>query len=231
MKTYPKIQSIFKRDPKTNYSTFLEGEYSRPEFEYLQNNIWEWTEKINGTNIRVLIGGDKPKDKSRTGHISVDFKGRTDNAQIPIFLLDKLKEIFYDKNRMNDMYKIFDFTEEGGTVCLYGEGYGARINKGGVYIPEGVDFILFDIKIGNFWLKREDIEKIAQDLQLQVVPIVCVGTLHYAIDLIKSKKLLSRFISDNILMEGIVGKPNIELKDRMGRRIIIKIKHKDYRIK
>ncbi len=38
MKKYHKIQSVFKRDAKNNHKTFLLGEYSRPEFEYLKDN-------------------------------------------------------------------------------------------------------------------------------------------------------------------------------------------------
>ena len=51
MKEYHKIQSIYKRDEKTR--KFIEGQWSLPEFEYLQNNRWLWTDKVDGTNIRV----------------------------------------------------------------------------------------------------------------------------------------------------------------------------------
>ena len=50
MKEYHKIQTVFKRDPETNHRTLLEGQYSMPEFEYLANNQWVFTEKIDGTN-------------------------------------------------------------------------------------------------------------------------------------------------------------------------------------
>ena len=51
MELYHKIQSVFKRDPATNHKRFLMGEYSLPEFEYLANNEWVATEKIDGTNV------------------------------------------------------------------------------------------------------------------------------------------------------------------------------------
>ena len=53
MKEYHKIQTVFKRDPSTNHKTLLMDDYSLPEFEYLKNNHWIFTEKIDGTNIRV----------------------------------------------------------------------------------------------------------------------------------------------------------------------------------
>ena len=48
---YHKIQTVFKRDPETKFKTLLMGEYSLPEFEYLKNNEWVFTEKIDGTKV------------------------------------------------------------------------------------------------------------------------------------------------------------------------------------
>jgi hypothetical protein len=38
METYHKIQTVYFRDPKNNMKTLLEGEWSKPEFEYLAEN-------------------------------------------------------------------------------------------------------------------------------------------------------------------------------------------------
>ena len=38
MDPYPKIHTVFKRDPATKHKTLLEGEYSLPEFAYLAGN-------------------------------------------------------------------------------------------------------------------------------------------------------------------------------------------------
>ena len=80
---YHKIQTIFKRDPETKFKTLLLGQYSLPEFEYLKDNDWVWTEKVDGTNIRIMW------DKER-----VTFGGKSDNAQIPAFLVTRLQEMF-----------------------------------------------------------------------------------------------------------------------------------------
>lgn len=48
---YHKINSIYKRDEKTKEFT---NEFSLPEFEYLKHNLWEFTEKIDGTNVRII---------------------------------------------------------------------------------------------------------------------------------------------------------------------------------
>lgn len=50
MSEYHKINTLFKRDEK---NLIIEGDYSCPEFAYLAENEWTWTEKVDGTNIRV----------------------------------------------------------------------------------------------------------------------------------------------------------------------------------
>ena len=84
MHKYHKIQSVYKRDPDNNFKTFLD-EYSTPEIEYLADCQWDFTEKIDGTNIRVGWGWED-------GIVSIG--GRTDEAQIPTFLLSKLHQLF-----------------------------------------------------------------------------------------------------------------------------------------
>ena len=48
MKEYHKIQTVFMRDLENRYKTLLEGQFSLPEFEYLANNEWAFTEKVDG---------------------------------------------------------------------------------------------------------------------------------------------------------------------------------------
>ena len=72
MKQYHKIQSVFKRDPANNHKTFLMGEWSTPALEYLADCQWEWTEKVDGTNIRVILNDSGV----------VEFRGKTDRAQL-----------------------------------------------------------------------------------------------------------------------------------------------------
>ena len=55
METYHKIQTVWLRDPDNRYKTLLEGQWATPEFEYLANNEWTFTEKVDGTNVRVMF--------------------------------------------------------------------------------------------------------------------------------------------------------------------------------
>ena len=207
MKEYPKIQSIYKRDDKTH--KFIEGQWSLPEFDYLKDNLWEATEKIDGTNVRVDWDGVNKELK---------FGGRTDNAQMPIFLLDKLQMLF-TKEKFLEHYPELSMT-------LYGEGYGAKIQKGGGnYISDGVDFALFDVLIDGWWLYRVNMEDIASTLGVKCVPYLGQYTLHRAIDFIKNG-LYSRY--GEFGAEGMVLKPTVGLSNRKGHRIITKLKHKDF---
>jgi len=210
METYHKINSIFKRDMSTKNKLFIFGEFAEPEVEYLKNNQWEWTEKIDGTNIRVMFDGER-----------ITFGGRSDNAQIPAMLVNRLDELFKPKL---DLIKE-EFT---GGVTLYGEGCGWKIQKGGMgYVnnEQVQDFILFDVKIGDWFLKREDVNGIAEKLSLRSVPIVGQGTIEEAIKLV-SDGFTSTY--GDFTAEGVVARPVVELKDRAGHRVITKIKNRDF---
>ncbi len=206
MESYPKIHSVYKRDNQTN--SLINNEFSLPEFEYLKNNIWTFTEKVDGTNIRIIWQDNK-----------ILFKGRTDKAQIPTPLIDHLRDTFLPLQ--DKFYNLFK-----DNVCLYGEGYGAKIQKGGGNYRDDQSFVLFDIKIGNWWLQRDDIFNIAEKLGIDTVPNVGCGTLYDAIDIVKNG-LVSKW--GDFLAEGIVARPKIELRARNGKRIITKVKYRDFK--
>lgn len=210
MKQYTKIQTVYKRDERTK--KIIEGDYSMPEFAYLVNNEWIYTEKVDGTNIRVMWNGE-----------SVVFGGKTDEASIPVFLLYKLQELF-DGTKKRLLFK--EIFTDSTQVCLYGEGYGLKIQSAGAsYLPDGNDFILFDVKIGDWWLERSNVEDIAQKLGIKVVPIIGKGTLTEAVELVR-KGFQSTM--GNLTAEGIVLRPSVDLITRKGERIITKIKHRDF---
>ena len=53
---YTKIPNIFKRE-EFGKNRLIEGDFSSDELEYLADNLWVWTEKVDGTNIRVIWDG------------------------------------------------------------------------------------------------------------------------------------------------------------------------------
>lgn len=210
MNEYHKIETVFKRDPNTKYKTLLLGEYAHEAFGYLVQNAWTFTEKVDGTNIRVMI------DKAPFGG-KVTFGGRTDNAQLQASLVQKLQERFLPQQAA------LSVAFPNG-ACFYGEGYGAGIQKGGNYRMDQ-DFVLFDIKIGDFWLQRYDVDMIAGQFGLDVVPIIGGGSLPWMVEFAR-RGFKSHW--GDFMAEGIVARPACELTTRNGTRIITKIKHLDF---
>lgn len=208
MSEYHKIQTIFKRDMASKRKTLIEGDWTLPEFEYLAGNAWTFTEKVDGTNIRVIF-----KDGA------VAFGGRTEDAEIPLPLLGRLNERFLPlATRLGEV-----FTDSA--AMLYGEGYGAKIQKGGGNYRADQDFVLFDVRVGPWWLQRADVEDVAQNLGLDVVPVIGEGTLHDAVAMAKAG---IRSTWGDFQAEGIVARPKVELNTRGGQRLIAKIKCRDF---
>lgn len=210
MKPYHKIITAWERDPATKHRTLIEGKWATPELAALVDIGWLWTEKIDGTNIRVHWDSER-----------VTYGGKTDNAQIPAKLVSRLQEMFNNNEALRGL---------GDSVTLYGEGYGAKIQKGGGdYIPEGCNFILFDVQIGEWLLRWPDMVDVSTTLGIKHVPIAGDGPLTEAIEYVRSGQLLSRCATVRRQAEGLVMRPIVDLFDRRGERIITKIKVKDFR--
>lgn len=209
MKEYHKIHTIFKRDVVTH--KIIEGEYSLEEFEYLKNNKWVFTEKVDGTNIRVMFENGV-----------IRYGGKTDNASMPVFLMERLQKTFSVENLYNAFVGCASVP-----VCLYGEGCGAKIQKGGGnYNQGGVDFVLFDVWVDGIWLNRGSVKDIAEKLHIDCVPVIGEGTLDDAVELIRPQNLKS--VWGDFMAEGLVARPAVELLSRRGGRIITKLKLKDF---
>ena len=203
MTEYHKIQTVYDRNPDTKFKTVIEGQWALPEFEYLAQNAWVFTEKVDGTNIRIFRGPD--------GELLV--RGKTDNASVPTFLMEHIRRTVDPAN----------LGDEG--LTLYGEGYGARIQKGGGnYKPDGVSFVLFDCYCG-MWLERPSVEDIAASVGLDIVPLIGQGTLHDMVERVKTG-IVSKW--GNFPAEGIVARPVVEMSNRRGHRIITKLKTRDF---
>lgn len=216
---YQKINTLFLRDEK---KVIIPSSFTCDEFEYLKDCKWECTEKIDGTNTRIYIS--REYDGEDDWLYGVSFMGRTNNSTIPEHLNLKLQQIFYRV----DWKTVFPSLMPGDSVCLYGEGYGNKIQKGSSYISNDVDFILFDVRYNNWWLERKNCEDIANKCGIKIVPIVGYMTIPEAIDLVKKGFKSSISEDKNLIAEGLVLKTPQGLLSRDGKRIITKIKHNDF---
>lgn len=210
MQTYHKIETVFLRDTDGT-KKLIYGVYRDETIKFLAESVeWQFTEKIDGTNIRVYWDGHR-----------ISFAGRTEKSEIPQHLSEKLNSIFVN----TETEELFEQTFGEKEVILFGEGYGAKIQGVGSQYRHDVGFILFDVMINGNYQSRESVEKIAECFSLEIVPIIVTGTIQQAIDFVKSNP---KSTIGTAYMEGVVGRPKVELQDRTGKRIIVKIKSRDF---
>lgn len=210
---YHKIYGPYKRHVDgPDRGKLIIGEWTKPEFGLLKDLPWVWTEKLDGTNVRVIWDGHR-----------VSFAGKTDRADMPSHLLEALEQSL--------MEELFEQTFGEQPAILYGEGIGPKIQKGGKYADDQA-FVLFDVRVGDWWLRRNDVEEIAVSLGIDAVPNLYLCSVQVAIDIVSSgltSAWAARNGRDAFEAEGLVGTPKEGMLTRSGRRIIMKIKARDFR--
>lgn len=213
MYKYTKIETPFKRD-MDGTKKLIEGDFRSEAVDYLSRNQWFFSEKIDGCCLGIYWDGYR-----------VNYQGRTERANIPTHLMNRLIEIF----GTNEAEEMFEQMFGDREVVLFGEGYGAKIQKGGGnYIPDGCDFILFDVYFpsSDTWLQWNDMASVADAFGINRVPLIMTGTIQEAVDYVKTKPV--SHINPNHEMEGLVGKPLIDFYDRNHNRVMVKIKVRDF---
>jgi hypothetical protein len=205
---YPKINTLWKRDEKNKFN-IVEGDFSCPEFNAIKK--WHVTEKIGGTNIRIYF---RPAEKT------IEFKGRTDEASIPKFLLEALSSIF-------NIQKLLEVFLKGEEIILYGEGYGNKITSIGEKYREDNSFVLFDVVVDGWWLERKNVEDIAKKLDIDIVPSLGIRTIPEIVSLVK-ETFPSAISKQTLSAEGIVARSEPLMLFRDGSPIMWKLKSKDY---
>ena len=229
--TYQKINTIFMRD--VNNIIMPYNDFVSPELEWLRNCKFDATEKIDGTNMRIEVSCKLIEGELR---MVVEYKGKSDEAQIPPHLYKFMVETFPKEKVLAalDLPEIITDTvlaeKEWGIpkYTIYGEGYGVKIQNGGNYISNGVGFIVFDVKVNDWWLLRNNVAEIAEKLGAPMVPYMGQFTIDEAIEFVR--KGFKSTIAENkeYLAEGLVLTSPYGIKNRKGERIIFKIKHNDF---
>lgn len=210
MKPYPKIETLYERDADFSITDVLK----RPVLASISE--WLVTEKIDGMNIRVDVRPNEHGD-------CVRFAGRSDNAEIPTDLMEYLERTF----TLEQLVDLRRSGDDGMAITLYGEGYGAGIQKGGSYSNDK-RFILFDVLLGDeWWMTDEVVSEFAARLGIARVPILGTYTLR-AIRAIVRRGFHS-IIAPTRMAEGIVARTLEPLFDRRGQRLIIKLKTDDWK--
>lgn len=219
---YPKIETLFNRDP-SDMKRVLMDEPRMPETALI--NAWVVTEKIDGTNVRVIYEDDE-----------IRFGGKTDNAQMPVPLLDALRPMF----NLEDFRTIWPIGDgEIPQIVLYGEGYGPKIQKGGGNYRDTPGFRLFDVAVRGldghtqmpkwWWLEWEAVEDVADKLGIPTVPVLnYAASTAQAIELVEHESMVAAIEGDTtILHEGVVARTAPQLYTRRGKRLMWKLKERD----
>ncbi len=212
------------RDTKNN-NTIIEGKLSKPEFSIIKE--WHLFEKIHGVNTRIIA------DMNPQGRIiNITYAGRTDSAQMSKELSAYLKKTFTPGKFQATFKPKFTKSEEPHTyrIVLYGEGYGAKIQKGGGKYRKDCAFILFDVWIDNWWLNQENVKDIAEKLGIKSAPFIGIFSMSKAVQYVKSNPK-STVAQEDMVMEGIVAKTNPPLLFRSGDPVMWKLKVCDFRDK
>lgn len=215
---YPKIETLFERDGKFVVTEVLRN----PVYGTFKE--WHVTEKIDGTNIRVTL----------TGAGEVHVQGRTDNAQIHGQLVKYLYETFAPEKMKAALWT----PDQAGNprpvkAILYGEGYGAGIQKAGILYRPDKAFRLFDVLIDDrHWLTWPNVEDVALKLGIKTAPHLGNWPLEEIVARVKtgvrSVVALDDRGDDCVLAEGVIGRTVGPLFDSQGRRIILKLKTCDF---
>lgn len=233
MNPYESIETLYIR--KKDGSNKLDFTQIRsPEWQSVKQ--WYLTEKVDGTNIRVII------DKQ-----GITVKGRSDNAQLPPGLKDSI-EMMFDHERITTYFKgnkPNGELAEDWCVTFYGEGYGPGI-KGSEpmqYKPQGAKkgFRCFDIKWGgldsNHWADIQEWTGICASLD--ILPVNLIGWLDgdLPIDANAAYTMMNTYLPRSYCAfedggtqahgEGVVARTEHPLFDRWGNRLMWKLTRRD----
>lgn len=145
---------------------------------------------------------------------------------------------------MTDQYELLKWLEENITwsrlydifgdanVVLYGEGIGPKVGTFGGKHFDNYDFVLFDVKIGKWWLEKDKVIDIAQKLNMSYAPTLFDTASKEDIIMYVKSKPFSKFVKEkynkDVVCEGIIARPLQTLLYRDGEPITFKLKVVDY---
>lgn len=203
MEAYGETLTVFKRQERSPIVD--RGNWSSDVFEYLAGNRWIFQEKIDGTNMRIIVDDQGV----------CDIRGRTDKTLLHPVLIKNMASMlpapeFFVENQLTGL-------------TIYGEGYGPGIQEGGKYRTEP-GFIAFDVWRDGVWWGHRGVQSVCDTLGIQVVPIVARGALALGVEMV-SEGLISTF--GGFYAEGLIARTEVPVYNAHGGLVKCKIKHRD----
>lgn len=241
---FPKIENLYARDDATH--RLVLGELRRSDFG--QIGSWLVTEKIDGTNIRLVYRAARATAGLWAPGL-FEVRGRSDEATLPKRFQEEALPDVDLRDRMAAALSAIDDRGVAEAMVVYGEGYGPGIQKGGGDYGPRKAFRVFDVvtytisEDGDFsrglWRTWEDVESVASILGVQTAPMLGgIKTIADALDFVRSDPY-SRVavedkgvveyeqVADLRVMEGVVARTDPYLFDFRGNRVIFKLKSED----
>ena len=172
---------------------------------------------VHNTNLRIGFGPD-----------TLTYNGRTDEAQLYAPLLAYLMEAM-------SLERVTAAFDPGTTGVLFGEGYGAKIQKGGGSYRATPGFRLFDVVVYGvdgrpWWLNWASVEDVAKKLGVKTVPVLGVGVeFDVAMQMVRGVSAVAyEDGGPGREREGIVARTEPLLLTRAGHRLMWKLKRRDF---
>ena len=137
----------------------------------------------------------------------------------------------FDDKLFDKFREIVDYSlRQEISVTVYGEVYGGKCQKmSKVYGP--LNFIAFEVKIGDTWLNVPDAEEFVLKLGLTFVPYERIPCTLEAIDRERDRpSVVAQWngMGDNHIREGVVLRPLEEMTKNNGQRIMCKHKRDEF---
>lgn len=232
---YPSIENLYSavidekgrptsRGPENGFQLEAFGQIAK----------WNVEEKLDGTNVRIVFeeNGFENRDADTW---SLTFRGRTDKAVLPGGLQSWLQDRVEHLSLWDAFARPVPVTDVHGEkqdlertcvspIILYGEGIGPKIQAAGAGYGGVQRFVLFDVLIGNTWLRRDDVEGVADTLGLEVAPLLLQNV---GLDQARGAVHSAMMQTMNEHIEGVVLKTDPPLYDSRGRRVMAKYKVRD----
>lgn len=166
-------------------------------------------EKIHGTSAHI---------KWSNGNLTYFSGGVKHEDFVKLFIDDVLRQGFE--------------TIGQNEVTVYGEAYGGKCQGMSKTYGTGLQFVVFEVRIGDSWLVVPSAEEIAKRLSLEFMPYARIPATLDAIDAERdadSVIAIRRGMCGGHMREGVVLHPLIELRKSNGERIIAKHKRDEFR--
>jgi RNA ligase (TIGR02306 family) len=208
---------------------------------FTEEDTVEITRKIHGTNARFgivrknkLTFFDKVKKFLRLADKWIDYefvvgshnveKGSDSNGFYDTNVWYDIEKKYDIKNKLWDYVKLWDDVEIGDGIILYGEIYGAGIQKGYDYGLKEIEFAGFDVKENGEYLDPINSKLLIKDiLRLPYVEILYFGRW--------SQSVQDSFVFNNFIEGTKVPEEGIVIKYHTGeRQKIAKVINPDYLI-